>query len=211
MNTFFLNNHFWRLYPDLKWQIPLFYFSGLFLLYNYDMAFQFSFIFIVFLSFYIYPYRIPSPTPYPSHTVQICNTDGSCHNVNSDSYNNIYNIFSPVYGLIERIDPCPNKIVIYMSSSFLDAYALYTPHEGRISCRNNIITIDNERGPIQIKCSDWKVVDTLMDEGDLIKRGKYIGMVNKIELTIPRHNTILMVTEGQRVEGFNSVVARWVE
>ena len=209
MSSFLLDNYFWKLYPALKWQIPLLYFSSLFLLHSY--AFQFTFIFILLFCFYIFPYRIPQRIPYPSHTVQICNTDGTCKNINSDSHNNIYNIFSPVYGTIDRIDSCPDTFVIYVSSMFLDAYALYTPCAGRITSHDgNTVTIQHDKGIVEIKCVGWRINDTLMDDGDLISAGKYIGVANKVEITLsPRRSISLMVREGERLEGFNTVMARF--
>ena len=214
MQSFLQDNYFWKLYPALKWQIPLLYFSGLFLAHHFNLAFQFTFLFVILFSLYIYPFRIPQPTPYPSHAVQICNTDGTCRNVHSDSHNNPLNIFSPVYGTVDRIEIRPDddgRVVIAISSMFLDAYAIYTPCTGKISWRDNTIIIRHERGPIEIKCLGWRVKNTLLEEGDLIPSGKYIGMANKVEITIPCSNAAagIMVREGDRVEGFNTVMAKW--
>lgn len=216
MSSFLLDNFFWQLYPNLKWQIPLLYFSCLFLSHHYNFSYQFSFIFIIILSLYIYPYRIPQPVPYPSHTVQICNTDGTCHNINSDSINNIYNIFSPMYGTIDNINQIDNKFIITISSIFLDLYAIYTPCSGNIFCNGNgngngnVIEIKNERGgTIEIKIIGWRIINTLMDEGDLIGSGKYMGMARKIEIMLPCDKVQLMVKSGERMEGFNTVMARW--
>jgi len=217
MTVFLIDNYFWQLYPALKWQMPLFFFVGLFLLYPYNLSYQFSFLFIILLSLYIFPFRIPRPTPYPSHTVQICNTDGTCRNINSDSHNSIYNIFSPIYGTVNNIQQIDNRFIISVSAMFLDSYAIHTPCAGIISCdssnndNNNVIsiTIKNERGVIEIKCIGWKIINTLMDDGDSIASGKYIGIANKIEICLPCDAVQLTVRPGDRMEGFNTVMARW--
>jgi len=232
--TFINNNFIWKFYPNIKWQLLMIYILGFFLIKN--RRWEFTVLYIIFVTLLLFFYRKPTVNRRITHTVQICNVDGTCRTISSDAFSNSHEILSPAFGFIADIKPEGDNIIITIILNVLDIHAQYAPIGGKVVTKkyfpgkfhiaglieksdeneHQLIEIANDKGVIGIKQIAGVLtrrITTPLEINDMVGKGEYIGYIHlgsRVDLIIPGMNTRILVKPGQRVEGFKTQIAVWL-
>lgn len=227
-----MNTYLFMFYPNLRWQLVLIFLLGI--LY-YPNKYQFIVIYVLILSVLLFFYRKPWDGNMGVVSVQICNIDGTCRELIHNTRD--IEIWAPSYGVVKQIVREGDWIKIVSILTVLDVHAQYAPVGGNVENVKYYAgkfttaglwekTDDNERQEMTIRCSAngelvrvkqiagviTRRITSGVEEGQSVERGDYIGFIHlgsRVDLYLPVDKVDVVVKEGDRLEGFNTIVATW--
>jgi len=222
-------NYLWDFYPNLKWQLAIMFFIGMFL-FRY-FFFQYVFIFLLILGGLLFLYRKPFPTPHPTHSIQVCNIDGTCRTIASNAFSDRHDILSPIFGTVKSVKSQGSNMVIRLELNPIGIHSVYAPVKGMLQgFSTDTLTLIHPTDTLTLKLSKpltrplQSVDPTIITQVDVngstcnetnmkVAKGDYIGFdlgLTYVDVVIPKNTATIIAKVGDRVKGYESVIGKWL-
>jgi hypothetical protein len=225
-------NYLWDFYPNLKWQLIIMFFIGIFLFHHF--FFQYIFIFLIILGTLLFRYRKHTPTPRPTHSIQVCNIDGTCRTIASNAFSDKHDILSPIFGFVKSIKSKDSNVIINLELYPTSIHSIFSPVKGTLQgLTTSNLRLIHPTDTLLLKLS--KPLDRLDTSMQTINRnnsfdisnneptcneinvnidkGDYIGFdlgLTYVEITVPKNTANIVIKPGDKVNGYETVIAKWL-